>query len=78
MLASALVTVVALSFAAHPTPNPVLLQVKAVYVLPMGYSLDQFLMSNLTQLGVFKVVTDPQKADAVFTDRVDATFKQRM
>ena len=34
-------------------------QVQSVYLLPMGYGLDQYLANRLTAEGVFEVVTDP-------------------
>lgn len=51
---------------------------KAVYVLPMSSGLDQFLATRLTSVGVIQVVTDPQKADVVFTDRIGAAFEQKL
>lgn len=44
--------------------------IHTVYLLPMGRGLDQYLASRLTQEHVFQVVTDPKRADAVFTDRI--------
>jgi len=44
--------------------------VETVYLLPMGNSLDQFLANQLTSQGILRVVADPRKADAVFTDRL--------
>jgi hypothetical protein len=58
--------------------NPQLNAVHTVYLLPMGGSLDQFLATRLTQTGLFQVVTDPQKADAIFTDRIGEGFEQKM
>lgn len=58
--------------------NPQLGNVHTVYLLPMSGSLDQYLATRLTQLGVMQVVTDPQKADAVFTDRIGEGFEQKM
>jgi len=55
-----------------------LARVQAVYLLPMGYGLDQHLAGSLTRLRVFQVVTDPKQADAVFTDRLGEAFEQRM
>jgi len=64
--------------ASHEPVNPAFLQVKTVYILPMGSGLDQFLASRLTQRGVFEIVTDPKKADAIFTDRLGESFEHRM
>jgi hypothetical protein len=64
-----------LAFAAK---NSQLEAVHAVYLLPMSGSLDQYLATRLTQGGVFQVVTDPQKADAVFTDKIGKGFEDTM
>ena len=58
--------------------NPQLNAVHTVYLLPMGGSLDQYLATRLTQLGLFQVVTDPQKADAIFTDKIGEGFEGKM
>ena len=58
--------------------KPQLDSVHTVYLLPMGNSLDQYLATRLTQTGVFQVVTDPQKADAIFTDKIGEGFEQKM
>jgi hypothetical protein len=50
--------------------------VQAVYLLPMSAGLDQYLANRLT--GVFRVVTDPKLADAVFTDRLGEPFEQKL
>ena len=50
--------------------NADLKHVSSVYILPMSGGMDQFLANRLTTLGVFQVVTDPQRADAVITDRI--------
>jgi hypothetical protein len=51
---------------------------KTVYVLPMSSGLDQFLAIKLTSGAVMQVVTDPQKADLVFTDRIGVSFEQKL
>jgi hypothetical protein len=51
--------------------------VQTVYLLPMSNGLDQHLANRLTAAGVFQVVTDPLKADALFTDRLGETFEAR-
>jgi hypothetical protein len=61
-------------YAAHPD----LSQVRTVYLLPMANGFDQYLANRLTGMGVFQVVTDPQKADAIFTDRLGEPFEQRL
>jgi len=51
--------------------------VHSVYLLPMGAGLDQFLATRLTGAQIFVVVTDPAKAEAVFTDRLGENFQRR-
>lgn len=51
--------------------------VQTVYFFPMGNGLDQYLANRLTAEGVLQVVTDPLKADAVFTDRLGEGFEAR-
>jgi len=48
--------------------------VKSVYLMPMSSGLDQYLAVNLSTF--IQVVTDPSKADAIFTDRIGASFEQ--
>ena len=55
-----------------------LAEVRSVYLLPMAYGMDQFLASRLTAAGVFQVVADPKKADAVFTDQLGKAFEARL
>ena len=57
--------------------NPDLKRVNTVYILPMGSGMDQFLANRLTTMGVFQVVTDPQKADALVTDRIGEAFQAK-
>jgi hypothetical protein len=52
--------------------------VKTVYLLPMSGGLDQYLAIRLSNDGAFRVVTDPQKADAIFTDRIGVNFEQAL
>jgi hypothetical protein len=52
--------------------------VHTVYVLPMAGGLDQFLASRLSSADLFRVVTDPLKADAIFTDQLGAAFEQKL
>lgn len=65
-----------------PAPAPPhaseLLQVRYVYFLPMSYSFDQYLANHLTRSGLYQVVTDPAKADAIFTDRLGKTFESKL
>jgi hypothetical protein len=53
-------------------------EVQAVYLLPMTGGLDQYLANRLTAGGVFRVVTDPKLADAIFTDQLGAGFEQKL
>lgn len=53
-------------------------EVRTVYLLPMASGLDQFLAIRLTTGAILQVVTDPQKADAIFTDRIGAGFEQKL
>jgi len=50
--------------------------IKTVYLLPMSGGLDQYLALRLTSEGVLQVVTDPKKADAIFTDGIGARFEE--
>jgi hypothetical protein len=67
---------VALSLSADA--DPAITQVKAVYLMPMGSGLDQYLATELIRERVFDVVTDPALADAVLTDRIGAGFEQAL
>ena len=58
--------------------NPDLKHVSSVYILPMSSGMDQFLANRLTTLGVFQVVTDPQRADALITDRIGESFQDKL
>ena len=58
--------------------NPQLLQVKRVYILAMGSGMDQYLANQLTNSGIFEVVTDPKKADAIVTDNVGESFQNKL
>ncbi len=64
--------------AAFATVNPQLLEVKRVYILAMSASMDQYLANQLTKAGIFEVVTDPKKADAIITDRVGESFESKL
>src|SRR5277367_1074317 len=67
-----------LAAAAFATVNPQLHQVKRVYILSMGSGMDQFLANQLTKEGIFLVVTDPTKADAILTDNVGESFQKKL
>jgi hypothetical protein len=64
-----------LSFAANAAS---LGDLKTVYLLPMSNGLDQYLSISLTTGHVLDVVTDPQKADVIFTDHLGESFQQRL
>ena len=58
--------------------NPHLKQVNKVYILGMSGGMDQYLANRLTSMGVFQVVADPQKADAIITDRLGEPFEAKL
>jgi hypothetical protein len=58
--------------------NPQLKQVNTVYILAMSGGMDQFLANQVTAAGVFQVVTDPKKADAIITDRLGEFFETKL
>jgi hypothetical protein len=60
--------------AAHPG----LQQIHTVYLLPMANSLDQYMANRITAVGIFQVVTDPLKADAVFTDKIGEGLEEKL
>jgi len=70
--------VILLSTLGYATDGPPLLGVKSVYLLPMGSSLDQYLAEQLTVAGHYTIVTDPNKADAIFTDKLGEGFEAKM
>ncbi len=67
-----------LAAAAFAGVNPQLHEVKRVYILAMGSGMDQYLANQLTNAGLFEVVTDPKKADAIVTDNVGESFQKRL
>ena len=66
------------AFGATNPVNPQLAKVQSVYILSMSNGMDQFLANRLTSTGVFQVVADPQKADAILTDRLGEGFEDKM
>jgi hypothetical protein len=71
--------ILCLLFAAASGPvHPNLADVKAVYFLPMGAGLDQYLAIRMTEKQIFRVVTDPNLADAIFTDRIGEGLEDRL
>lgn len=67
-----------LAFGADQPPRPELLEVKNVYMMPMHFGLDQYLANELVRTGAVRVVIDPAKADAVFTDRLGDSLEQKL
>lgn len=61
-----------------PASAQSLADVKTVYLLPMSRGMDQFLAERLTSQHVLQVVTDPQRADVVLSDRIGAAFQQSL
>src|SRR5271154_7372891 len=58
--------------------HPELMDVKTVYLLPMTYSLDQFLAIRLTKGGVIQVVTDPNLADAILSEHIGTGLEDQL
>ena len=58
--------------------SPELKQVRNIYVLSMASSLDQYVIDRIVGKGEFAIVTDPQKADAFFTDRVGEALDNKL
>jgi len=54
------------------------IQGRNVFVMPMNHGLDQFIANQLTRTHLMQVVTDPQKADTVITDRVGGNLEDRL
>jgi hypothetical protein len=77
MVFRSLVLTVAIVCGLGAATHPALPEVNRVYLLPMSGGLDQYLANQLTKVGRFEVVTDPLKADAVFTDRLGVGFEER-
>jgi hypothetical protein len=58
--------------------RPELLDVKTVYLLPMSYSLDQFLAIRLTKGAILQVVTDPNLADAILSEHIGSGLEDQL
>ncbi len=52
--------------------------VHTVYLLRMAKGLDQYLANRLTTDKVFRIVTDPKLADAIFTDQIGEGFEAKL
>jgi hypothetical protein len=63
---------------ASGAPNPQLTEIHTVYLLPMSGNLDQYLAVTLNGSNIFLIVTDPKKADAIFTERIGANFEEAL
>src|ERR1035441_10657050 len=55
-----------------------LTDVHTVYLLRMSKGLDQYLANRLTADKVFRIVTDPKLADAVFTDQIGEGIEAKL
>jgi hypothetical protein len=53
-------------------------QVQSVYILPMSSGMDQYLANKIVRQGLFQVLTDPQRADAILTDRIGEPFERKI
>lgn len=51
--------------------------VSRIYIMSMAGGMDQYIALRLTTGNVMQVVTDPQKADVVMTDRIGSGFDER-
>ena len=51
--------------------------VNNVYIMPMAGGMDQYIALRLTTGNVMQVVTDPQRADVVMTDRIGSGFDDK-
>ncbi len=58
--------------------NPQLQQVRSVYILPMSGGMDQYLANKISRQGLFLVVTDPLKADAILTEQIGEPFERKL
>ncbi|MDQ6704722.1 MAG: hypothetical protein M3Z85_02025 [Acidobacteriota bacterium] len=55
-----------------------LTDVHSVYLFPMAGGLDQYVANHLTSSHVYRVVSDPKLADAIFTDHIGEAFEYRL
>jgi hypothetical protein len=63
---------------AFAQPNANLNQVQSVYIMPMSGGYHQHLANRLIRLGLFQVVADPNRADAILTDRLGEGLEARL
>lgn len=76
LISTVLLGIAALAFGS--AQNAQVAKVHTVYLLPMTNGFEQYLANRLTNLGVFQVVADPKKADAVLTDGLGESFETRL
>jgi len=50
---------------------------QSVYIMKMGSGFDQYLANHLTNQKLMRVVTDPQRADFVLTDKLGESFQAK-
>lgn len=58
--------------------NGNLSQVQSVYIMPMSGGYHQHLANRLIRLGLFQIVADPHRADAILTDRLGEGLEARL
>ena len=58
--------------------NPNFNGVQSVYIMPMSGGYHQHLANRLIRLGLFNVVTDPQRADTILSDRLGEGLELRL
>ena len=58
--------------------NAELSQVQTIYLMPMANGFDQYLANSMRHVPQLRVVTDATKADAVFCDRIGASFEAKL
>ncbi|MBY0508243.1 MAG: hypothetical protein K2X03_30290 [Bryobacteraceae bacterium] len=59
-------------------PNANLNQVQSIYIMPMSGGYHQHLANRLIPLGLFQLVADPNRADAILTDRLGEGLEARL
>jgi hypothetical protein len=67
-----------LSVVSLPLSAAELSAVHSVYLLSMSNGMDQYLANRLTNQHVVQVVTDPQRADAIITDRIGEPLEGKL
>ncbi len=58
--------------------NVELNQVQTIYLMPMANGFDQYLANSMRKVPQIRIVTDSSKADAVFSDRIGASFEAKL